>query len=152
MEHRGVRSSTQRTSAAPASSRRWRRRETSVHNQILNVGAPGANYQISELAKVVADVFPGSDVSLGTRGGETRSYRVSFDKIRALLPAFQPQWDIERGAVQLHDVFEQVSLTREQFEGRDYVRLARSSICSPPARSTRRTTGALQRQHSLPAP
>ena len=48
---------------------------------------------------------------------------MSFDKIRALLPAFQPQWDIERGAVQLHDVFEQVSLTREQFEGRDYVRL-----------------------------
>ncbi len=94
-----------------------------VHNQILNVGAPGANYQISELAKVVADAFPGSDVSLGTRGGDTRSYRVSFDKIRALLPAFQPQWDIERGAVQLHDVFEQVSLTREQFEGRDYVRL-----------------------------
>jgi nucleoside-diphosphate-sugar epimerase len=94
-----------------------------VHNQILNVGAPGANYRISELAKVVANAFPGSDVSLGTRGGDTRSYRVSFDKIRAMLPGFQPQWDIDRGAAQLHDVFEQVSLTLEQFEGRDYVRL-----------------------------
>ena len=94
-----------------------------VHNQILNVGAPAANYQVRELAEVVAKAFPGSTLSLGDRGGDTRSYRVSFDKIREVLPGFQPAWDIESGARELHDTFERVSLTREQFEGRDFVRL-----------------------------
>jgi nucleoside-diphosphate-sugar epimerase len=94
-----------------------------VHGQILNVGAPGANYQIRDLAEVVAAAFPGSSVSLGDRGGDARSYRVSFEKIQSVLPAFRPEWDIERGARELHDVFERVSLTRDQFDGRDYVRL-----------------------------
>jgi nucleoside-diphosphate-sugar epimerase len=94
-----------------------------VHGEILNVGPSGANYRVRELAEVVASAFPGSELSLGSRGGDNRSYRVSFEKIHGLLPEFEPAWDIERGARELHDVFNRVGLTREQFEGRDFVRL-----------------------------
>lgn len=96
-----------------------------VHNEVLNVGAPGANYRVREVAEVVARTFPGSELSLGDRGGDTRSYRVSFDKIRSVLPSFQPRWDIESGAKQLHDIFARIGLTRERFEGPDYTRLKR---------------------------
>ena len=45
-----------------------------------------ANYQMREVAEVVAEAFPGSELSLGERGGDNRSYRVSFDKIHSVLP------------------------------------------------------------------
>jgi nucleoside-diphosphate-sugar epimerase len=96
-----------------------------VHNEIMNVGAPAANFRIREIAEVVAKTFPGSELSLGDRGGDNRSYRVSFDKIQSVLPAFAPQWNIERGAQELHDVFDRVNLTRARFDGPDFVRLRR---------------------------
>jgi nucleoside-diphosphate-sugar epimerase len=99
-------------------------RET-VHNQILNVGAPGANYQVRELAEVVAEVFDVTDLTIGERGGDNRSYRVSFDKIRDVLPAFEPRWDVRAGATEMRDVFKAAALTSEQFEGPEFVRLRR---------------------------
>lgn len=94
-----------------------------VHDQVLNVGAPGANYQVRELAEVVADVFEGCELSIGDRGADNRSYRVSFDRIREVLPEFEPTWDIRKGAEQLHEVLERAALTAEQFQSRDYIRL-----------------------------
>ena len=94
-----------------------------VHDQVLNVGAPGANFQVREIAEAVADVFEGCELSIGRRGGDNRSYRVSFERIRGVLPEFEPAWDIRKGAEQLRDVFERAGLTADQFESRDYTRL-----------------------------
>ena len=61
-----------------------------VHGQILNVGAPEANYPVREIAEIVGRVFPGCEVTIGERGADSRSYRVSFAKIHeaaARLPA-----------------------------------------------------------------
>lgn len=96
-----------------------------VHNEILNVGAPGANYQVRELAEVVADVFEVSDLTIGDRGGDNRSYRVSFDKIGDVLPAFEPAWDVRAGATEMRDAFRAAELTLEQFQGSDFVRIRR---------------------------
>ena len=94
-----------------------------VHDQILNVGAPGANYQVRELAEVVADTFEGCELSIGDRGADNRSYRVSFDRIRQVLPEFEPAWDVRKGAEQLREVLERAALTAEEFRSRDYIRL-----------------------------
>jgi nucleoside-diphosphate-sugar epimerase len=96
-----------------------------VHGEVLNVGAPGANYRVRELAEIVASTFAGSELSIGADGGDNRSYRVSFDKIAEVLPTFNPEWDVVAGARELRDVFERVELTREQFEGPDFTRLKR---------------------------
>jgi hypothetical protein len=50
---------------------------------------------------------------------------VSFDKIRDVLPAFEPQWDVRAGATEMRDVFKAAALTKEQFEGPEFVRLRR---------------------------
>jgi nucleoside-diphosphate-sugar epimerase len=94
-----------------------------IHNQIFNVGETAHNYTIKEVAEVVAEVFPGCQLSFGQQGSDNRSYRVSFDKIKAQLPGFQCAWDTRRGARQLHDVFQQVDLTADQFNGRGFTRL-----------------------------
>jgi nucleoside-diphosphate-sugar epimerase len=94
-----------------------------VHNQILNVGAPEANYQIREIAELVGRVFPGCEVTVGDRGADARSYRVSFAKIRELLPEFRCDWDPDLGARQLLGVFSRVALSQEDFRSRKFTRL-----------------------------
>lgn len=94
-----------------------------VHNQVFNVGETEHNYTIREIAEVVAQVFPGCQLSFGQQGADNRSYRVSFDRIRAHLPGFRCKWDVRRGAQQLHDVFRRIDMTAEVFNGRGFTRL-----------------------------
>ena len=48
---------------------------------------------------------------------------MSFDRIREVLPEFEPAWDVRKGAEQLREVLERARLTAEQFQSRDYIRL-----------------------------
>ncbi|MBD2026942.1 NAD-dependent epimerase/dehydratase family protein, partial [Leptolyngbya sp. FACHB-711] len=94
-----------------------------VHNQIFNVGDTANNYQVREIAEIVADVFKGCAVSFGNNGSDNRSYRVSFEKINTQLPGFKCEWNAQRGAQQLFDVFSQIDMTQEIFESRGFTRL-----------------------------
>lgn len=94
-----------------------------VHNETFNVGKTEHNYRVREIAQLVAGQFPGCEVVLGASDGDSRSYRVSFDKIHAELPGFECRMDPAKGARQLREVFERVGLTLEMFEGRAYTRL-----------------------------
>lgn len=94
-----------------------------VHNQIFNVGDDAQNYRIREIAEIVGRIFDGSTVTMGKPGGDNRSYRTSFAKIRRHLPEFRCQWSAERGARQLHDVFRRIGMTREMFQFRGFTRL-----------------------------
>jgi nucleoside-diphosphate-sugar epimerase len=94
-----------------------------VHNQIFNVGDNRENYQVKEIAQIVADVFPACTLSFGTNNGDKRSYRVAFDKIHAKLPGFRCRRNALIGATQLREVFERIAMTRETFEFRAFTRL-----------------------------
>ena len=94
-----------------------------VRGEIFNVGDSDSNYRVRDIAEIVADVFPGSELRLGANGADNRSYRVSFDKIRETLPAFSCDWNARRAAEELRGVFERIDLDRETFEYRGYTRL-----------------------------
>jgi nucleoside-diphosphate-sugar epimerase len=94
-----------------------------VGGEVFNVGESAQNYQVKEIAEIVAAVFPGCRLGFGLDGADNRSYRVSFDKIAAALPEFRCAWDAEAGARQLRQVFERVALDAETFGFRAYTRL-----------------------------
>jgi len=94
-----------------------------VHNEVFNVGNTSENYQVREIAKIVAEVFPGCDLVFGTSDGDNRSYQVSFDKIATHLPGFQCRRDVALGARELYAVFERIGMSRDIFESRAYTRL-----------------------------
>lgn len=94
-----------------------------VHNQIYNVGNTAENYRVREIAQTVADVFPNCELSFGSSDGDNRSYRVSFDKIKAQLPGFACQHTLKMGAEQLYEVFERTQMTDDTFKFRAYTRL-----------------------------
>jgi nucleoside-diphosphate-sugar epimerase len=94
-----------------------------IHNQIFNVGDTAYNYQVKEIAQVVADIFKGCRLSFGDNGADNRSYRVSFEKINKLLPGFKCEWNAQRGAQQLFDLFSQIDMSQETFLFRGFTRL-----------------------------
>lgn len=94
-----------------------------VAGESFNVGTDSENYRIREIAEIVAKTFPGCQLTIGESGGDTRSYRVSFAKIREHMPEFKTSWTAERGARQLRAVFERIGLTREIFESEPFTRL-----------------------------
>lgn len=94
-----------------------------VHNQIFNVGDTEENYQIKQIAEVIKRKFPECQITLGSSGGDNRSYRVSFEKINATLPGFRCERDVETGVEQLKHLFERISMRSEDFHFRGYTRL-----------------------------
>ncbi len=59
---------------------------------VVNVGADEWNYQVRDLAAAVAKVIPGVETWVNPDAGpDKRSYRVSFERFRALAPGHQPQ-------------------------------------------------------------
>ena len=94
-----------------------------VHGEIFNVGDSKENYQVRDVAQIVADVFPGCALTFGNNDGDNRSYRVSFDKIAERLPSFRCQRDVRAGAEELRGVFERIAMTPDVFEHRTFTRL-----------------------------
>lgn len=94
-----------------------------VHKQIFNVGDNQQNYRVREIASIVASVFQGCKLTMGTNNGDNRSYRVSFDKINARLSGFKCQRDALMGAKELRELFERINMSRETFEFRTFTRL-----------------------------
>jgi len=96
-----------------------------VFAEAFNVGQTAHNYQIREIADIVAKVVPGCRLEYASEAGpDPRSYRVDFGKIARTLPAFRPQWDAAAGARQLYTAYTSAGLDLTQFEGPRYQRIS----------------------------
>lgn len=96
-----------------------------VHNEAFNVGSTTENYQIRELADMVAEVVPNSRVEYAPDAGpDTRCYRVDCNRIARTLHGFKPQWTARRGVEELYEAYKRIGLTLEEFEGESFMRIA----------------------------
>jgi nucleoside-diphosphate-sugar epimerase len=95
-----------------------------VHNQAFNVGQTGENYRIRDLAEIVRDTVPGSQIEYAADGGpDPRCYRADFGKIARVLPDFKPQWNARDGARELYAAYRDVGLALADYEGPRYKRI-----------------------------
>ncbi|HEY7114434.1 MAG TPA: SDR family oxidoreductase [Thermoanaerobaculia bacterium] len=95
-----------------------------VHSEVFNVGRTDENFQIRDLARIVAETVPGCRLEFAEGAGpDARSYRVDFGKITRALPAFRPQWTARAGAKELYDAYRGSDLKLEEFEGPRYRRI-----------------------------
>ena len=97
--------------------------EEAIRGQIFNVGQNSENYRIREIAQIVAGEFPGCEVSVGPPSGDTRSYRVNFDKIHRQLPGFKCRFTARDGARQLHEIFQRIEMSPDTYQFRAFTRL-----------------------------
>jgi len=96
-----------------------------IHNQAFNVGRSEDNHQVRDIAKVVEDVVPGSQITYpGGVPADARCYRVDCSKLPATLPAFRPQWTLRQGVQSLYEAYTKKGLTLDGFLD-TYVRIKR---------------------------
>lgn len=96
-----------------------------VHNRAFNVGTTTENYQIRDLANLVAEVVPNCRVEFAPDAGpDKRCYRVDCNRIGRELHAFKPQWTARRGIEELYESYRRVGVTLEDFEGERFKRIA----------------------------
>ena len=94
-----------------------------VFNETFNVGDTKENYQVKDVAKTIADTFPGCELVIGDRGGDKRDYKVNFDKINERLPGFSCDWTVAKGAAQLLKIFDRIGMNNELFQAAPFTRL-----------------------------
>jgi nucleoside-diphosphate-sugar epimerase len=96
-----------------------------VHNQAFNVGRTEENYRIREVAEMVREVVPGSEVSFAEGAGpDLRCYRVSCDKLAATVPGLELRWTVRRGVEELYQAFKEYGLHADDLTGSRYQRIA----------------------------
>jgi nucleoside-diphosphate-sugar epimerase len=96
-----------------------------IHGEAFNIAPRGENYQIRDVARIVAEAVPGAELSIATDASpDARSYRVSFDKAHEQLPGFAPRWRVPDGVAQVRDHWTALGLEGEGWLARPYTRLA----------------------------
>jgi len=107
---------------------------------IFNVGNHGDNYQIIDIAKLIHAEVEGSQLTYLGQGDDdggselikdrkiqdgvdTRTYKVSFDKIHDELPGFKCKWTVETGIKHFLQELKRIGLDKDSFNRREFYRL-----------------------------
>ncbi len=100
-----------------------------VHNEAFNIGGPGENYQIRDVANIVMETVKGSTITFAEGAApDLRDYRVSFDKLAVKVPGFKAKWNVKSGAEQLLASYIENGLTLEDLTGPKFTRLQKIQL------------------------
>ena len=90
-----------------------------VGGRSYNVGIHDGNYSVKDLAEAAQKAVPGSELTFtGEHGGDSRTYRVSFDRILSeLRDYYRPTWNLKRGGEELVTAFQEWGFTERDFRG-----------------------------------
>ena len=107
---------------------------------VLNVGRNEDNYKVIDIAKIIHSNVDGSELAyLGSDandeenelikdrkikdGVDTRTYKVSFDKILKILPGFECNWTVEDGIKSFLKDLQDIRLNKDMFNQKEFYRL-----------------------------
>jgi hypothetical protein len=94
------------------------------HFLIVNAGTDAWNYQVYELAEVVAGAMPGTEVSINRQAPpDKRSYRVDFSLFETLAPSHRPQADLLGTVDVLRGGLEAIGFQDPDFRNSSFMRL-----------------------------
>lgn len=108
---------------------------------VLNVGSAENNLQIIDIAKIIQKNMGSCEIKFLSEnpeidkeglirdrkvqegGKDTRTYKVSFEKINKIFPNFKCQWTVEQGVQEMLETFKKVGLNKNSFKSRGFYRL-----------------------------
>jgi len=107
---------------------------------VLNVGRNEDNYKVIDIAKIIHSNVDGSELAyLGSDandeenelikdrkiqdGVDSRTYKVSFDKILKILPGFECNWTVEEGIKSFLKDLQDIRLNKNMFNQKEFYRL-----------------------------
>lgn len=91
---------------------------------VVNVGSNQGNFQVKDLAYAVAEIIPGTIVTINVNAlPDKRSYRVNFEKFEELAPKHQPKVSLEQSIKDLKTGLEDMKFANSDFKMSQYMRL-----------------------------
>jgi nucleoside-diphosphate-sugar epimerase len=97
-----------------------------VHDEAFNVATEAENYRISEVAEIVKNAIPGTEITYAEDAGpDLRCYRVTGAKLADRLPDATPRHTVPEGVAELVDAFAERGLREGQIESSRFTRLRR---------------------------
>jgi nucleoside-diphosphate-sugar epimerase len=97
-----------------------------VHDEAFNVGRAEDNVQVREIADLVREAVPDSEVSFAEDAGpDLRSYRVDFSKLAGTFPGLALRWRVRDGVGELTAAYARYGLTYDDCTSARFVRLRR---------------------------
>lgn len=94
------------------------------HFVAVNVGSDEWNYQVRDLANAVAEMVPGTKVSINTEAPpDKRSYKVDFSLFRRLAPNHVPQTSLRDSVLRLRDGLTAINFSDKNFRDLSLIRL-----------------------------
>jgi nucleoside-diphosphate-sugar epimerase len=97
-----------------------------VHDEAFNVGRGEDNVQVRDIAELVRDAVPRSEVTFAPDAGpDLRNYRVDFSKLTETLPDLNLRWTVRDGVSELAGAYARHGLSYDDFLSPRFVRLRR---------------------------
>ncbi|MCA9268224.1 MAG: NAD-dependent epimerase/dehydratase family protein [Planctomycetales bacterium] len=95
-----------------------------LRGAVVNVGTTEENYRVANVAGLVQAAMHDVEVVFAPGAAvDPRNYRVRCERIRTLLPQFQPAWTVAQGVDQLVKSYRAAALTGAQFHSGRFMRL-----------------------------
>lgn len=90
----------------------------------VNTGSESWNYQVVELAEMVAQIIPGTKVSVNKNAApDKRSYKVNFDLFQKLAPHNQPEYNLETTVKDLFENLSKMNFSDPNYRSSEFIRL-----------------------------
>ncbi len=101
-----------------------RKQESGRNFLAINTGSNSWNYQVKELAEVVAEVVEGSKVTVNQDAPpDKRSYKVNFDLFKKLAPEHQPEFQLKSTITDLYQNLIKMGFDDSNFRDSHLMRL-----------------------------
>lgn len=95
-----------------------------IHNQAFNTGADVLNRRVIELAELVREAVPETQLEVRAEpSADQRTYRASFAKFARTFPDFRFEYEPAAGARQVSTALREIGLTRDGFGDPRFTRL-----------------------------
>jgi nucleoside-diphosphate-sugar epimerase len=90
-----------------------------VSGKSYNIGVKNGNYTVKDIAEAATNSVKGSSVIYtGEHGKDSRTYKVSFNKIfKELGIWYKPKWNLDDGGLQLVEFFKENKFLETDFRG-----------------------------------
>jgi len=105
-------------------------RAESLSCEMINVGSKALNYQICDLAALVASHLPGVELEVAPGDAERRTYMVNFDKLEKVLDLI-PSWTVEDGIREISQALTSGALPEPQSSRYYNIRLLKELVEKP---------------------
>jgi nucleoside-diphosphate-sugar epimerase len=97
-----------------------------IHDQAFNVGRAEDNVQIREVAEMVREAVPGSELTFADGAGpDLRNYKADFAKLNDTFPGLKLRWSVREGISELLAAYTAHGLSYDDFTSSRFVRLRR---------------------------